>query len=248
MFLTKKSDYQEYSLADDGLAILRVDSICGRIEEIRDQFSSFVLSRMSNDISFNRALIKHFVMLPEVRGVFCDRGLLSNITSLSGIETPVFLGPTVSHFTSNDITGSGFGLPMHQDFPSMASSASGLVVWFALSDCNADTHSIRFLRGSHRTGLLTGAQTHNGYVLSSEYQDHTDIRILNVRFGDVVIFSSFTPHATWVNPDFNGWKLSISQRMDDFFDKEWVNSGLPNAYENSVDRKLYMKRLKRLFP
>lgn len=248
MFLTKKDDYQQYSLVDDGLAILRVDGICGRIEEVRGQFSRFVLSRMSDDISFNRALIKNFVMLPEVREVFCDRDLLSNIASLSGIETPTFLGPTVSHFTSNDITGSGFGLPMHQDFPSMASSASGLVVWFALSDCNADSHSIRFLRGRHRTGLLTGAQTHNGYILSPEYQDDGDIRILNVRFGDVVVFSSFTPHATYVNPDFNGWKLSISQRMDDFSDKEWLESGLPNAYENSVDRNLYIKRIKQLFP
>lgn len=83
--MTKNDDYQKYSLVEDGLAILRDDGIRGRIHEIREEFSRSVLSRMNDDVSLNRALIKTFVMLPAVREVFCDRDLLSKISSLSGL-------------------------------------------------------------------------------------------------------------------------------------------------------------------
>ena len=51
--------------------------------------------------------------------------------------------------------------------------------------------------------------------------------------------SSFLPHKTFVNPGFEGWKLSISQRFDDLNDHEWALRGYKNAYTIAVDREMY---------
>lgn len=245
MSLTKNCDYGKYSLLANGLTLLRIESLYEQIKIIGEKFDQLVLSRKKDDAAYNRALIKNFVMIPEVRAAFGNEDLLEKVKAECGIRSPVFLGPAVSHFTSHDSTGRSFGLPMHQDFPSMGSSSSSLVIWFALSDCNASSHSLRFLPIGSRK-LLPGTQTENGYVLKDKYQFHSDIKVLNVSYGDVAVFSSFCPHATYVNPDFDGWKLSISQRVDDFCDQEWLDAGLPSAYSNSVNRSLYLERLKNL--
>lgn len=233
-----------FSLRKHGLSICRIEPIVPKIEEVSLLFKSLVLERLTDDISLNRALIRRFVSLPHVSRIFTSSWLLNALRHNFDIEQPVFSGPAVSHFTSNNPTGSSFGLPMHQDFPSMASSLRGSIVWIPLSDCSSNTHSLRFLPCLHDKGLLAGEQTSSGYVLSSDFQKSESEVVLNVKLGDIVLFTPFTPHATFVNPEFSGWKMSISQRFDDLSSEEWLAAGLPNAYSTAVDRSLYLTRLR----
>jgi hypothetical protein len=232
-----------FSASGDGLAIYRFESVKTQVNRVAQLFSRLVLERMTSDACHNRALIRRFVGLPDVSAVFSNSELLSAITKDFGVGHPVFLGPAVSHFTSNDFTGRGFGLPMHQDFPSMASSVGAVVAWIALSDCSAQTHSLRFLPGFHKEGLLPGEQTDGGYILDESFQNHDSSVVLNAKLGDGVIFTPLTPHSTFVNPNYSSWKMSISQRLDDYTDDEWLEAGLPSAYSTSVDRTLYLKRI-----
>ena len=53
--------------------------------------------------------------------------------------------------------------------------------------------------------------------------------------------SSYLPHRTFVNKNFEGWKLSISQRFDDLNDVDWAKRGYENAYETKVNREMYLR-------
>jgi len=237
-----KDDYGNYTLSEDGLTVIRLPELLPIIVSIRDQFKKYVLDRFTSDDELNRVFIKRFVDSPEVSNVFSHSSLVSELIKISKIEKPVFCGPTVSHYTDTGSTGNGYGLPMHIDFPSMASSTKSIICWFALSDCNKATHGLEFIPGLHKEGILDGEQTSNGYFLDSKYQNSKKRKILNIKFGDIVFFTSFTPHATHIHEKFQGSKMSISKRFDCFLDQEWINAGLPNAYGTSVDRSLGKER------
>jgi len=236
------SDYKKYTLSEDGLTVIRLPELLPLIVSIKDQFKKYVLDRFTSDGELNRIFIKRFVDSPEVSKIFSSNLLLSELIKVSEIEKPVFCGPTVSHYTDTGLTGKGYGLPMHIDFPSMASSTKSIICWFALSDCSDETHGLEFIPGMHKEGILDGKQTSNGYVLDSKYQDSKKRKILNIKFGDIVLFTSFTPHATHIHKNFQGSKMSISKRFDCFLDQEWINARLPNAYGTSVDRSLGEER------
>jgi hypothetical protein len=239
-----KDDYGNFSLYEDGLTILRIPELFPKILLVKNQFEKLVVNRFGSDGELNRILIKRFVDSPVVAKIFSNNSLLSQLINESEIKQPVYCGPTVSHYTDTGETGKSYGLPMHIDFPSMASSTKSVICWFALSDCTNETHGLEFIPCLHKNGVLEGEQMPNGYVLDSKYQNSEKRKILNIKFGDIVLFTSFTPHATHVNKSFDKSKMSISKRFDCFLDQEWINARLPNAYGTSVDRALGKKRSK----
>ena len=119
----------------------------------------------------------------------------------------------------------------------MASSANAAIVWVSVSDCSTQTHSIEVAPRGHAQGLLPGEQKENGYVLTA--QAFNGSRVLNIQGGDVLLFSPFLPHRTFVNSASTSYKLSFSRRFDDLECPHWPERKFANAYCVSVDRTLY---------
>ena len=157
-----------------------------------------------------------------------------------GVSMPVFCGPNVSHFTSNEPTGGSFGLNWYQDYLSMGSILNSVISWTSFYDCSASTHSVEVAPCIHHKCISEGENTPNGYFLripSEEFES----KVLEIKASDLLIMSSFLPHRTFVNPLCGGSvKLSLSQRFDDLLCPGWDFS---NSYGNSVDRHLFEKRL-----
>lgn len=89
----------------------------------------------------------------------------------------------------------------------------------------------------HASGLLPGEQKDNGYVLND--QTFEGSRVLNIQAGEVLFFSPYLPHRTFVNPSSMAYKLSFSRRFDDLECSQWPERKFANAYGVSVDRTLF---------
>ena len=227
----------------NGFIVIKNKTIRLLVSEAKKLFIKEFKSRFGSNISSNRELIKRFADHPYISSILTSDDVVKIIKKKIGLSLPIKCGPIVSHYTSNDQTGSSYGLPYHQDYPSMASSKRSIICWLNLVDAGKNKHGIKILKGQHRKGLLKGKNTINGYVLNKKTTDKLKSVIPKINAGELLIMSCYLPHRTYVHPDYSGWKLSLSQRYDDLSDKEWESRGFENAYKNTVDRKLYKKKI-----
>ena len=112
---------------EKGFIVISDDAIQGRVQEIKQIFLEEFEKKMAEDLpKRNRELMKRFVDHPTVASIFSSEYFANLLKTLFEFGTPVKCGPTISHYTSNNKTGDGYGLPYHQDYPSMASSKVSL--------------------------------------------------------------------------------------------------------------------------
>ena len=223
----------------DGFTIVESQEIDLKINTLTKEFKKFK-NYFDDNTTKNRNILKRFSDSYLVNNFFSSNCLLTVLKELFGLKIPVFCGPIVSHFTSNNKTGMGYGLPYHQDWPRMASSKNSLIIWVPLRDCNKNSHSIAILKGLHKNGLLLGNQSDHGYKINITNDMYNNEKILTVKTGQILFMSSFLPHKTYVNPNTSKSKISLSRRVDDFGCKEWGKRDFFNAYSNQVDRQLYL--------
>ena len=223
-----------------GFLIVKNRTIRAQVKKAYALFKNSFERKFSNSPVINREIIKRFADHPLISSIYTS-GTMVKILKDLGFKIPVKCGPLVTHYTSHNKSGNSYGLPYHQDYPSMASSKCSVVLWLNLVDSNKETHGIEILPGYHLNGLLKGKQKKIGYILDKKYSKFKSI-IPSVKTGDLLIMSAFLPHKTFVNSDFKGWKLSLSQRYDDLADKNWRVRGFKNAYQVKVDRKLYLNQ------
>ena len=224
----------------NGWAVLELPFVQNKISEAKELFNQQFLPKFTDDAQLNRELIKRFADHPFVASIFCSEEFVEAISKVAGISTAVKCGPLVSHYTSNNMTGNGYGLPYHQDYPSMGSSHRSVICWVNLADSGPEAHGVEVLSGRHKEGLLKGEQSGSAYVLDASVFEEAEATVPVISAGSVLLMSSFLPHRTYVNADFSGWKLSLSQRFDDLDDREWGVRGFKNAYRTAVDRDLYI--------
>ena len=223
-----------------GFLIVKNQTIRSQVKQANKIFKDSFKKKFSNDPVINREIIKRFADHPFISSIYTSRTITKILIDI-GFKIPVKCGPLVSHYTSNNKTDNSYGLPYHQDYPSMASSKCSVILWLNLVDCNKETHGIEMLPKQHLNGLLEGKQEKIGYVLKKKYYKLKST-IPSIKAGDLLIMSSFLPHKTFVNPNFKGWKLALSQRYDDLADKDWASRGYKNSYQVIVDRKLYINK------
>jgi hypothetical protein len=222
--------------ARDGYCVVSEPTLARAIQALRHTFEDRFLSRFNDDAAHNRNLIKRFGDTLDVTR-FMSSPHLEAIVRDIGVQEPVFCGPVVTHYTSHDLTGQSYGLPFHQDWPSMGSSDNGLIIWFNLTDSGPATHGIEVAPGFHRNGILDGENHPNGYILKQ--QSFPGSVVPAVAAGGMVFMSALLPHQTYVNPAFTGWKLSLSRRFDDLRCPAWPTRRFANAYGTVVNRELF---------
>lgn len=223
----------------DGYVVAQSAALRERVAGLKARFESTFQRRFGDDAAANRNLIKRFADSIELASLFASPELAELVRAL-GVASPVYCGPVVSHYTHSDLTGNSYGLPWHQDYPSMASSSRAVIAWVSVNDCSAATHSIQVASGLHTQGLLPGEQRENGYILKD--QEFAQSRVLDIQAGDVLLFSPYLPHRTFVNPASSAYKLSFSRRFDDLECPHWPARKFANAYGVSVDRALYLNQ------
>lgn len=116
-----------------GYTVIHQSELIQKVSDAKALFLTEFIPKMSREFpQTNRELIKRFSDHPMVGSLFLTNPFLSILQEF--LNVPVKCGPTVSHYTSNDTTGNGYGLPFHQDYPSMGSSESSVIGWLNLVD------------------------------------------------------------------------------------------------------------------
>ena len=232
-----------------GYVIAACDVLEARIREIRSQFEARFLPRFGDDAARNRAIIKLLAEDLDVKRFFASVELEGVLKERLGLREPVQTGPIVTHYTAANATGNNYGLPYHQDWPSMGTSSRALIAWTSITDVGKVGPGLRIVPGSHAAGLWPGRQMDHGYVL--EQQDIDGYMDVEIKAGQVLFMSPYLVHKTRVvdqpvdqpldQPDAQAWKLSLSCRFDDMGCEQWSRRNFVSAYRTAVDREAYLK-------
>ncbi|MFN3237965.1 MAG: phytanoyl-CoA dioxygenase family protein [Pseudomonadales bacterium] len=215
--------------------------------KLRAHARRLYLDRFDDSVTHNRSLVKALAGDIIVNRLFFSDTVTACLHEL-GLKAPVQLGPVATHYTSNNKTGNEYGLALHQDYPSMASSLNSIVIWISLFEAGQHAHSMEVFPGSHSSGLLPGKQTETGYIIDPEVTDSLGVtKIIDTSEGEMVMFSPFLAHKTYVNSEcgHEAYKLSLSTRFSDIADAHWEENEFCNAYQTVVDRSLYKKMLQK---
>lgn len=221
-----------------GFAVVETRAGRAQMRMLRERFSSRYTPRFQNDPVRNRNIIKLFAEDIDVKRFFCGPDFDEIFKDYLSMAEPVQTGPVVTHYTANDLTGGNYGLPYHQDWPSMGTSAKGVIAWVSITDAKADAPGLTILPCSHLSGLWPGEQTDTGYVLSEQAFDNAlDVE---VDAGQILLMSPYLVHKTRM-PTKDTWKLSLSCRFDDLSCQQWNRRNYVSAYRTTVDRSTYEK-------
>lgn len=204
---------------------------------IRAEFETRFLARFSDHPPHNRNVIKLLAEDIAVKRFFCSAGIVGVLNNVLKIDHPVQTGPIVTHYTASDATGNSYGLPYHQDWPSMGTSTRGVIAWTSITDIGQSGPGLRIVPGSHLHGLWPGTQTDTGYVLDEQEID--GFQDVEIEAGQILFMSPFLVHRTRTSPS-SDWKLSLSCRFDDFDCREWERRNFVSAYRTTVDRQVYL--------
>ena len=89
---------------------------------------------------------------------------------------------------------------------------SYLTCWIAITDANRDNGCIAVMPRVHRNGTLLHTTTEIGQECWGDWECAT---VVPARAGDIIVFSSLTPHATFVNATDDVRKAYIVQYAPD---------------------------------
>lgn len=225
------------NFAQSGYVVLSCASLQARMRTLREKFEQRFLPRFGDDAVRNRNIIKLLAEDIEVKRFFSSDSLVDLLQAQLDIAEPVQTGPIVTHYTAGDLTGNNYGLPYHQDWPSMGTSSKGVIAWTSLTDIGPTGPGLRIVPGSQARGLWPGTQMEHGYVL--EQQEIEGALDVEVETGQVLLMSPFLVHKTRTSKGA-GWKLSLSCRFDDLACDTWSSRNFVSAYKTVVDRSVYL--------
>ncbi|CAB3697758.1 hypothetical protein LMG24076_03257 [Trinickia soli] len=220
-----------------GYLVLACESLQERMRAVRVRFEQRFLPRFSADATRNRNIVKLVAEDIDVKRFFCSDELIEALRVQLDIIEPVQTGPIVTHYTASDLTGNNYGLPYHQDWPSMGTSTRGVIAWTSIGDIGPGGPGLRIVPGSQLRGLWPGTQTDSGYVLDD--QNVAGALDLEVEAGQILLMSPFLVHKTKTSHEPK-WKLSLSCRFDDLACEAWDRRNFVSAYRTTVDRSVYL--------
>ena len=142
----------------NGFIIIKNKTIRNYCKNAKKIFDKDFSKKFIDNPAVNRELIKRFADHLFISSIFSSKVLINIIKKNIDFKIPVKCGPLVTHYTSHNKTGNSYGLPYHQDYPSMASSKVSIILWLNLVDSNENTHGLEILKGFHLSGLLKGKQ------------------------------------------------------------------------------------------
>ncbi len=228
----------------DGYTIFTSTSIKKKIKLFEQSFSEKFTTKFKNNNNINnRNLIKRVAGDLSIFNIMYDKSLINFIKSLN-LTYPIQSGPLVTHYTSNNDISKSYGIPFHQDWPSMSSSKNSIIVWLNINNfLKNNGHGIEIMPKTHKK-IQLGNSTDKGYEVDVEKLKKFKRIIIQPKY-EILIMSSFLVHRSHIDKNLSKkyWRLGISTRFDDLECKFWKKNQFISAYKNIVDRDLYKKTL-----
>lgn len=199
-----------------------------KIENIKkEKFNEYLFKIFKEDFeAFQNCgkQVQHLISLHQLS--LSDK--IVNCLSELGLTNPSISTRPVMFFNHPNLAKKKvyYKVDAHQDWRSMQGSLNSLVIWIPLMDINKELGALKIIPKSHLKGLVTSKIDHGFGMVEADSDDFIDVE---VKIGDVLIFSSFLIHESGNNVS-NEPRWSCHFRYNDLNEKSFIERGYPHAY------------------
>ena len=175
-------------------------------------------------------VLDHIGFFPELYS-FANQKQIIKIAKKAGLKFPVI--------GFNNKGGRG-GLPFlysfpndkkryykaHQDFFYLPYSVNSVTLWVPLQNTTKENGALKVIPKSHLDyNLLSHSAKDVKYNKLNKHYSKNEFKIVNVKLGQALIFSSYLVHKSGSN-NSNKIRMSFNVRYNDLINKEYINRGL----------------------
>lgn len=207
-------DRDGFFLFENAFDAATIDEIVGEIDRVERKMEEFLKSQPDGRLMIGESgaitFTTHFVRRSErLRQMVAARPLVDLAIDLCGPDTRIYWDQAVYKKPEKPRR-----FPWHQDNGyAYVEPQQYLTCWIALTDATTENGCPVVVPGLHREGTLLHRYVDPlGYECLSE---HPDARPVEAKAGDIVVFSSLTPHLTGPNTTDGVRKAWIVQYCPD---------------------------------
>lgn len=156
-----------------------------------------------------------------------------------GVESPVISTRPVLFFNSRYLAKKEvyWKTPPHQDWRSIQGSINSVVIWIPLIDIDVELGAIEVIPKSHLEGLITKETVDSFGVIAKEFDNDELFIPMEVKKGDIVLFSQFLVHRSGHNAT-DSIRWSCHFRYNDLNETSFVERAYPHTYIYKPDDTL----------
>ncbi len=210
--------------------------------KINKNLSVFKKLKILFDSDINRYLkvVKSFQNLSEIYEIFFSSEIKKVLDDLKITKSSIPTGP-VFHLMSRAlrIPNGYFGVPAHQDYPSMCGSLDAPILWIPLVDIDKKLYPLDLIPKSNKKGLSKGIIGNNCYEIDKNEYSDDDFVSIEVQKQDIIIMSPFTIHRSNTDGKLNDVRFACSIRFDNLEESTFIERAYPSAYKRVIDRNLF---------
>ena len=242
-----------FGLKSDGIIILKSFFERKTLENLREsamnvfkiQFKHLGYTNYHSNDGFKQSMIRLFneqfdtfqncgkliqTGLIELYKLAYNERLIEQI-KLLGITQPLVCTRPVLYFNHPNLAKKEqyYKTPLHQDYPSMLSSADSIVVWIPLVDVSSENGAVIFYPKTHLLGPLREGIGDSGFaevVFDKNKYDHIQP---SLELGDIVIFSTLLVHQSGEIHN-NQIRWSCHFRYTNLDNNDFIQRGFPSPY------------------
>lgn len=191
------------------------------------------LFRMFNSTSGQEKIInvgKQVQHLMSLWQLSTSEEILRLLTSI-GIERPNIAVRPCVFFNSRHLDNTGYywRLGSHQDWRSSQGSLNSVTIWFPYVDVDVELGALEILPKSHLKGLLPSKKSEYYSEIESSSITETNFIPVEMKRGDLLIFSSFLVHRSGTNTS-QKVRWSSQLRYNDLNEPTFQNRDFPLPY------------------
>jgi hypothetical protein len=202
-----------------------------------------MISLHSENIDLFKKVASSLWRCIDVYNLLQHKNIQEILRSRFGYKKISVAGGQVLHFQSKRliVPGGYFGLPAHQDFPSVNGSLDGVIVWLPLLRNEKYEFPLQLIPGSHKKGVFATVDSgEKPWEIKPDLYCDSEFESVNCELGDIVVMSTFTVHRSGQEGE-GGLKLACSSRFDNLGEASFIKNGSPSAYRRTVDREQFKK-------
>lgn len=207
-----------------------LEDVVGRVRAQKDDVHALLRTVNADSNDEYRALCRVLAAQTSTMQQFLSQDLLNAVVAL-GIHRPLFLTAPVAHVMAPDLWHEGVGA--HQDWPALQSGLDTIVAWMPLFDVGLDDYPIEVAPGSHVFGMLPNKAGEHINEVEIHGMEFVPVQM---KAGDVLLFSAFTVHRT--RTPGKGFRIAYSHRYENAEDKSFLDRGCYSAQSRVIDREI----------
>ncbi|NND51907.1 MAG: phytanoyl-CoA dioxygenase [Flavobacteriaceae bacterium] len=216
--------------------MIRLGLISGSVNET--EFEHALYKMFETDLQAFINCGKHIQHLISLHRLSLDHKIVQLLNDI-GIKSPVISTRPVLFFNSRYLAKKEvyWKTPPHQDWRSIQGSINAVVIWIPLIDIDVELGAVEIIPKSHLEGLITKETVDSFGVISNEFNKDDLFVPMEVKKGDIVLFSQFLIHRSGNNSS-DSIRWSCHFRYNDLDEESFIDRKYPHTYIYKPDDTL----------